>query len=84
MNDRYKFLKEWTDTLSGKTFQPGWVVRMSPGDADPLIENGTLMQVADFTICRKDIFAPGSCQPVSTEQAEQYANNKLSLSKKIK
>lgn len=72
MSDRYKFLKNWTDPESGKTFTAGNVVRMSPGQSGPLVENGTLMQVADFTICRKDIFAPGSCQPVSEAQAAAY------------
>jgi hypothetical protein len=72
MSDRYKFLKSWTDTDSGKTFGAGNVFRTSPGVAAPLIDAGIIMQVADFTICRKDILAPNSCQPVTDEQIEAY------------
>ena len=79
MSDRYKFLKSWTDTGSGKTFAPGAVCRMSEGDAAPMVESGTLQQVAEFTICRKDIFAPGSCQPVTEEQAAAYSAPKTAL-----
>lgn len=50
-------------------FIPGSVVRMSAGDARPLIEQGILKQVEMYTLCRIDPLADGSCAVVTESQA---------------
>lgn len=83
MSDRYVFLKKWNDPESGKTFNPGSVIRTSPGQAAPLIESGILEVVEAGTLCRQNPLAENSCIPVTEAQKTAYTNAKLkSLNKK--
>lgn len=41
---------------------------MSAGDAAPLIANGTLKQVAAFTLCRINPLADGGCTVITDDQ----------------
>lgn len=67
-SDRYMFLKEHKEGRA--VFAAGSVVRMSAGDAAPLIESGVLKRVAAYTRCLLNPLAEHSCAPVTKAQRE--------------
>ena len=72
MSDRYQFLKDYTDPLNAsKVFKMGCVARMSSGDGDVLIANGTVKRVADFTPQRMNVLAAGGCTQLDGNQIAQ-------------
>jgi hypothetical protein len=72
MSDRYQFLKDYTDPLNtSKVFKMGCVARMSSGDGDALIANGTVKRVADFTPQRMNVLASGGCTQLDGNQIAQ-------------
>ena len=70
---KYIFIKDWHDPGAHKQHVTGSVVRMSPTNANPLKEQGILLDMPDDAMCRKNVTAPNSCAAVPLEVHEAYS-----------